>query len=93
VPPLGQLECGCYRSSRVSRPDDAAEAEGQYLIAHDFGNRAVVGNDRIGCQSIEAVLECVEVAQAHAFCYCCRAADIGEQQGDRDLNPSHLTFA
>src|SRR5688572_15511905 len=52
-----------------------------------------MSNDRIGCQSIEAVEELVEVGRAHAFSHRCRAADIGEQQGDRDLYPSHVTFA
>jgi hypothetical protein len=35
----------------------------------------------------------VEVGRAHSFAHRCRAADIGEQQSDRDLYPSHLTFA
>jgi hypothetical protein len=77
----------------VSRPGDSAEEKSDNLIAHDFVNDAVMVNDRIGCHSIEAVEECVEVGGAHAFSHGSRAADIREQQGDRDLHARQLAFA
>jgi hypothetical protein len=77
----------------VVRPADSAEEQPDDLIAYDFVDDAVMGNDRIRCQSIEPVEEGVKVGRAHSFPDACRAADIGEQQGDRDLYPRHLTFA
>jgi hypothetical protein len=90
---LGEVDCGRYCCCRVARPGDSAEEEPDNLIAHDFVNDAVMGNDRIRCQSIEAVQEGVEVCWAHSFSHGCRAADIGEQQGDRDLHARQLAFA
>src|SRR5215217_6203857 len=52
-----------------------------------------MSNDGIGCQSIEAVEERVEVGRAHSFSHRSRAADVGKQQRDRDLYPCHLLFA
>src|SRR5215213_5839151 len=52
-----------------------------------------MSNDGIGCQSIEAVEERVEVARAHSFSHRSRAADIGEQQRDWDLYPRHPLLA
>src|SRR5829696_475799 len=91
--PLGQVDCGRYCCCRVSRPGDSAEEKSDNLIAHDFVNDAVMVNDRIGCHSIEAGEECVEVGGAHAFSHGSRAADIREQQGDRDLHARQLAFA
>ena len=83
---LSEVDCRRYCCCCVSRPGDSAEEESDNLIAHDFVNDAVMGNDRIQCHSIEAVEECVEVGGAHTFSQGCGAADIGEQQGDRDLH-------
>jgi hypothetical protein len=74
----------------VTWPGDSAEEESDDIIGHDFVNNAVMGNDRIGCHSIEAVGECVEVGGAHTFAHGCRTADIGERQGDRDLHAGQL---
>src|SRR5215218_5485251 len=52
-----------------------------------------MSNDRIRCQAIEAVEEGMEVRRTHSFSQGCRAADIGEQHGDRDLHPRQLAFA
>jgi len=90
---LGQVDCGRYCCRRVARSGDPAEEEPDNLIAHDFVDDAVMRNDRIRCQAIEAVEECMEVRRAHSFANGCRAADIGEQQGDRDLYARQLTFA
>jgi hypothetical protein len=90
---LGQVSCGCYRYCRVLRSADSPEEKPDNLIADDFVNDAIMSNDRIRCPSIEAVEEPVEVGRAHSFPNRCRAADISEQQADRDLYPRHLTFA
>src|SRR5512133_777634 len=89
---LSEVDCSRYCCCRVARPGDSAEEESDNLIAHDFVNDAVMGNDRIRCQSVEAVQECVEVGGGHTFPQGCRAADIGEQQGDRDLHTRQLAF-
>ena len=75
------------------RPADSTEEEPNNLIADDFVDDAIMSKDRIRCQSIEAVQERVEGTRTHSFSYRRRAADIGEQQGDRYLYPRHLTFA
>ena len=75
------------------RPTDSPEEEPNNLIADDFVNDAIMSNDRIGRQSIEAVEERVEVGRAQSFSHRCRAADVREQQRDRDLYPRQLTFA
>jgi hypothetical protein len=71
----------------VVRPADSAEEQPDDLIPHDCVDDAVMGNDRIRCQSIEPVEEGVKVGRAHSFPDACRAADIGEQQGDRGSLP------
>ena len=64
---LGQVDCGRYCCGRVMRPADAPEEEPNNLIAYDFVNDAVMSSDRIGCQLIEAVEECVEGRWAQSF--------------------------
>jgi hypothetical protein len=91
--PLGQIGCGCYRCRRVALAADPSEEEPNNLVAHDFVNDAVMSNDRIGRQPIEAVEKTVEVCRAHSLSHRSRAANIGEQHGDRDLYPGHLTLA
>jgi hypothetical protein len=43
--PLGQVDCCCYRYCWVVRPADSAEEQPDDLIAYDFVDDAVMGND------------------------------------------------
>ena len=90
---LGQVDRGRYRCCRMVRPGDSSEEEPDHLVTHNFVDDAVVSNDRVGGQSIEAVEERVESAGRISFAHGCRATDIGKQQTDGDLHSSHLTLA
>jgi hypothetical protein len=77
----------------VVRPADAPEEERDDLVADDLVDEAVVSKYRVGGQSIEVIEEGVELGRAHAFAHRCRAADIREQQRDRDLDSAHALLA
>jgi hypothetical protein len=52
---LGQVDCGCNRHHGVVRPADSPEKSPITSLPTTFVNDAVMSNDRIGGQSIEAV--------------------------------------
>jgi hypothetical protein len=77
----------------VVRPADPPEEERDDLVAHDLVDEAVVSKDRVGGQPIEAIEERVKVGRAQTFTHRRRAADIREEQRDRNLDAAHALFA